>query len=257
MGARRRFVTVYALSGAAALAYEVTWTRLLTLQLGHTVAAASTVLAAFMGGLAIGAWIAGVLQPRDRAWSLRAYAALEVSVAIFALAIPFALRAAIPLLASAYADGSAPALFAFVRIGISLLLVGIPAAAMGTTFPIAASAMVTSSSDAGILYAANTAGAATGAIAAGFVLIPALGLTGTTWVGVALNLAAAAGALWLSARAARNAEPAPAAEKDARTRSRKTSRTGSPTLSQPRLASAAAAVSGFSALVYEVAWTRL
>src|SRR5206468_7173364 len=60
MGSRRRvFVGLYAASGAAALVYEVTWTRLLTLQLGHTVAAASSVLAAFMGGLAIGAWIAG------------------------------------------------------------------------------------------------------------------------------------------------------------------------------------------------------
>ena len=56
---RRLFVLLYAASGAAALVYEVTWTRLLTLQLGHTVAAASTVLAAFMGGLALGAWIAG------------------------------------------------------------------------------------------------------------------------------------------------------------------------------------------------------
>ena len=45
--ARRAFVLVYTLSGAAGLVYEVTWTRLLTLQLGHTVAAASTVLAAF------------------------------------------------------------------------------------------------------------------------------------------------------------------------------------------------------------------
>ena len=53
------FVLLYAASGAAALVYEVTWTRLLTLQLGHTVAAASTVLAAFMGGLAVGAWLAG------------------------------------------------------------------------------------------------------------------------------------------------------------------------------------------------------
>ena len=51
---RRLFVLLYAASGAAALVYEVTWTRLLTLQLGHTVAAASTVLAAFMGGLALG-----------------------------------------------------------------------------------------------------------------------------------------------------------------------------------------------------------
>src|SRR5438034_5062211 len=56
---RRILLVLYSASGAAALVYEVTWTRLLTLQLGHTVAAASTVLAAFMGGLAIGAWIAG------------------------------------------------------------------------------------------------------------------------------------------------------------------------------------------------------
>jgi spermidine synthase len=56
MGLRRGvFVGAYAASGAAALIYEVAWTRLLTLHLGHTVAAASTVLAAFMGGLAIGA----------------------------------------------------------------------------------------------------------------------------------------------------------------------------------------------------------
>src|SRR5436189_5105558 len=59
MNPRRLFVLLYTASGAAALVYEVAWTRMLTLQLGHTVAAASTVLAAFMGGLAIGAWIAG------------------------------------------------------------------------------------------------------------------------------------------------------------------------------------------------------
>src|SRR5262245_63775205 len=112
MGARRRFVTVYALSGAAALVYEVTWTRLLTLQLGHTVAAASTVLAAFMAGLAIGAWIAGATRIGRTATPLRTYAALEVAVALAALALPFALRAALPLLAWAYADGEAPARFA-------------------------------------------------------------------------------------------------------------------------------------------------
>ena len=56
--------------------------------------------------------------------------------------------------------------------------------------------------DAGGLYAANTLGAAAGAILAGFVLIPALGLWGTTLVGVALNLAAAAGAWMISTRPA-------------------------------------------------------
>ena len=69
---RRVFLLLYAASGAAALVYEVTWTRLLTLQLGHTVAAASTVLAAFMGGLAVGAWFAGVRRtkgPEQKPWS--------------------------------------------------------------------------------------------------------------------------------------------------------------------------------------------
>src|SRR6266508_2667592 len=69
----RRFLVLYAASGAAALVYEVTWTRLLALQLGHTVAAASTVLAAFMGGLAIGAWLARRLTLTP----LRVYATLE------------------------------------------------------------------------------------------------------------------------------------------------------------------------------------
>src|SRR5206468_10640110 len=104
MSRRRVFVLLYAASGAAALIYEVTWTRMLTLQLGHTVAAASTVLAAFMGGLAIGAWLAGTvrLKPdttgargpavseRQRPAGLRVYALLEILVAVCALLLPWA-----------------------------------------------------------------------------------------------------------------------------------------------------------------------
>ena len=62
---RRILIALYTASGAAALVYEVVWTRILTLQLGHTVAAASTVLAAFMGGLAVGAWAAGRFLARQ------------------------------------------------------------------------------------------------------------------------------------------------------------------------------------------------
>src|SRR5262245_12253397 len=115
---RRLLIALYTASGAAALVYEVVWTRLLTLQLGHTVAAASTVLAAFMGGLAVGAWIAGhlttqnadtlTLSPSKGERLLRAYAALEIAFAACALALPFALRATVPVLAWAYADGAAP-----------------------------------------------------------------------------------------------------------------------------------------------------
>src|SRR6266852_1186102 len=95
MDSRRLFVLLYAASGAAALVYEVAWTRLLTLQLGHTVAAASTVLAAFMGGLALGAWVITRLPVRG----LRAYATLEAIVALCALMLPLALAASVPALA--------------------------------------------------------------------------------------------------------------------------------------------------------------
>ena len=66
----RLFPLLYGLSGAAALLYEIVWLRLLTQSMGQTPVAVGTVLAAFMGGLAAGAWCAGrllsSLAPRDR-----------------------------------------------------------------------------------------------------------------------------------------------------------------------------------------------
>ena len=105
----------FALSGVAALLYEITWTRLLTLFLGHTVAAVSTVLAAFMGGLAVGAAVAGRIAPAlSPSAGLRAYAGIEVFVAVCSLAVPFALAALEPMLAAAYADGRGGLWFAAV-----------------------------------------------------------------------------------------------------------------------------------------------
>src|SRR6478609_7100445 len=77
------FLIAYTCSGLAGLIYEVTWTRLLTLYIGHTTAAASAVVAAFLGGLALGAAVGGriasTLTPRR---ALHAYVALEIAVAI-------------------------------------------------------------------------------------------------------------------------------------------------------------------------------
>jgi spermidine synthase len=277
---RRVFVGLYAGSGAAALIYEVAWTRMLTLQLGHTVAAASTVLAAFMGGLACGASLAGRLtdrsdDPTGQTRRLKTYAVLELIVAAAALLLPLALAAMVPALRWAYADGNAPVRFGAVRIAISLLLLGVPAAAMGATFPVAAAwfgQRRKSAADAGVLYAANTAGAAVGAIAAGFFLIPALGLRGTTGVGVAINLMAAAGAFWLSRTSTVTAESARLRSPDASEsvgEARKGSKQRKPSpraehtpplpsaTASPWLAYMATATCGFVALVYEVAWTRL
>ena len=263
MPPRHILALCYATSGAAALVYQVAWVRLFTLTLGHTIAASSTVLAAFMGGLALGAWAAG-RRPPAHSRALATYAALELLIAAAAIAIPNILSAFDPLLVWAYADGTVPMRFALVRVAVSLMLLGIPAAAMGATYPIAVSWLVHSvgmehedrrrtATHGGVLYAVNTAGAAAGAIAAGFWLIPLLGIRGTTWVAVALNIAAAGGALWL----VRAGSPAPL-QPSTRQRLRRqapVSRTIDAPL--PMLAAAAAAVSGLAALTYEVAWTRL
>ena len=118
------------------------------------------------------------------------------------------------------------------------------------------------------MYAANTLGAAAGAVLAGFVLIPALGLSGTTFVGVALNVIAAGGA-WVIARARRvvrsgRRQPRPPSTATSATESRKHGHeVPSPKLpspdaaSRPWLAAAALGVSGFASLTLQVVWTRL
>ena len=280
-GLRRLLIVCFGASGAAALIYQVAWVRLLTLSLGHTVAAASTVLAAFMGGLALGAWAAGRAADR-RTTTLAMYAGLELFIAATAIALPAILASFDPFLVRAYADGTAPASFAIARIAVSFLLIGVPAAAMGATYPIAVAWLARiESADArspqsittaaGALYAANSAGAAAGAMAAGFWLIELLGIRGTTWVAVALNVVAAGLALWFGRAerlpSANASSTGTTAEGRHDVRSRPT---GAPTRSrrskqpdrisnkpQPTLAAVAAALSGFAALVYEVAWTRL
>lgn len=251
------FLFLFAASGGAALIYEVVWTRLLTLYLGHGLAAASAVLAAFMGGLAIGAGVAGRMAGRYApARALRVYAALEIAIAVVALLMPAALIAVRPLLAAAYADGAGGGGFAFLRVALSVMLLCVPAAFMGATFPIASRWMVrgaaTAAQDAGVLYAANTMGAAAGAILAGFALIPALGLSGTTLAGVALNVIAAGGAYLLS----RSAPPVTAVPPAAAPAPGK-ARTSIPSTQQRSLAAIALGVSGFASLTLQVVWTRL
>jgi spermidine synthase len=263
---RGPFLILFAVSGAAALIYEVVWTRLLTLYLGHGLAAASAVLAAFMGGLAAGAGAAGRIASRyTPVRALRVYAALEIAIGVLALLMPVALIAVRPILAASYADGAGGGTFAFLRLAISVLLLCVPAACMGATFPIASRWIVRSAStaakDAGALYAANTLGAAAGAILAGFALIPTLGLSGTTYVGITLNVIAAAGAyVLIRAGHQESASPTPQAAGPKPQAASPTPQAASRKPQAPSrksLAAAALGVSGFASLTLQVVWTRL
>src|SRR3954470_7120389 len=77
----------FILSGATGLIYEVLWARMLGLVFGATTLAVSTVLAAFMGGLALGSALAGKLAQKIKK-PLSTYGLIEIGIAIYALLVP-------------------------------------------------------------------------------------------------------------------------------------------------------------------------
>jgi spermidine synthase len=267
------FLFAYTSSGLAGLIYQVSWTRLLTLHIGHTTAAASAVVAAFLGGLAVGAAAGGVvasrLNPRQ---SLYVYAALEAAVGVAALLLPLELAALTPILEWSYRNGDPGLLFPAIRLLSCLVVVFVPACALGATFPLAIRWFTAESSNAarssGALYAANTTGAAVGALLAGFVLIPTIGLRATTWCGVAASIVAAGAVLAVARLDARHrhreadAPPPSPARRRPISRARHRPVAASPArialLPQRRwLAVTVLGLSGFAALVHEIAWTRI
>ncbi|HXT69152.1 MAG TPA: tetratricopeptide repeat protein [Vicinamibacterales bacterium] len=242
----------------AALIYETAWTRLLGLSMGHTVAAAGAVLAAFMGGLAIGAGVAGRVATRIEARSaLRGFAGLEILIGALALMLPLEVAAIRPALALAYADGNGGLAFAAVRITAAIVVVTIPATAMGATLPLlirwTSSSGTSAATFTARLYASNAFGATLGAIASGFILLPHLGLRMTTTLAAVLNVVAAAIAWRLSRAPARDR---PAAD----------SRAGRPadqgegdgwSARTANVAALAIALSGTASLILQLVWTRL
>ena len=182
-------------SGAAGLIYEITWTRLLSYVFGTGTYALSAVVVAYMGGLALGAGVAGRRSDRIT-HPLLVYAALEVGIAFCGVLLPYLLQNLSVIDSLTYALGGGNFLLLttgrfFASIGVLLL----PTALMGATLPILAAATVETNEHLGrrvaLLYSINALGAVAGALAAGFLLIPEFGMGGTTHVAIGLNIASA------------------------------------------------------------------
>jgi len=77
----------YFFTGAVALTYEILWARQLGLALGATTVAIAAITAAYMGGLALGSFLGGWIADAIRR-PLVIYGALELAIALFALAVP-------------------------------------------------------------------------------------------------------------------------------------------------------------------------
>ena len=182
----------FILSGATGLIYEVLWMRMLGLVFGATTLAVSTVLAAFMGGLALGSALAGRLSARIKR-PLRTYGWIEIGIAAYALLVPFLFTLVDNLYAFLWQQFQ-PGFFAFSlwRFVLSCALLLVPTTLMGATLPVLSAALLRSAkrnaNSVTRLYACNLVGAILGTLAAGFFLLPALGVRSTILVAATLNV---------------------------------------------------------------------
>ncbi len=184
-------IAMFLISGFAGLMYQVLFSKALALTFGSTSTATYTVLATYMGGMALGAWIGGWLTER-RADVLRLYGFCELGIGLFCLATP-AIFAAIQNLYIGAASGIAPdaGVLTVFRVALGAIALAVPTMLMGMTLPLLAKFIGgrnSLGSSVAILYGANTLGAAFGALLAGYVVIPALGIYKTTLLAAAANL---------------------------------------------------------------------
>jgi spermidine synthase len=241
-------------SGAAALVYETSWTRMLHRVFGVGDVAVATILAAFFLGLGLGSYLASRYADRIRKPG-HVYARIEIVIAVLALVSPFV----VPILGRAYGaigpDAGIGVLSAW-RLGLALAVLLPPTVLMGATLPVLATIAAPRGDWArGVtaLYVTNTLGAMLGAGLAGFYLIPFLGGRVSTWIAAAASAAAAA-IVFAVHRGARTApHEAPKSEaREAEAGEAKVESGGS-----ALLAISLAACTGASALAGEVLWTRV
>ncbi len=247
--------TVYALfffSGIAGLIYQVLWLRRLSLVFGVTVYAASTVLAAFMAGLAIGSLLAGRVL-RRRVPALQAFGVAEILVGVTGLASPWLLESASLFYQQVHrAAPESLGWLTLARLVCSFAILVVPTAMMGVTLPLLSAALVvpgrTSGSTVSLLYAVNTFGAVIGTLLTGLFLIPAIGIQRAFLLAATLNVMVGAAALWMSRRVPLSAPTVTPAAGD---------RSASSVRSLPRVLAVVVLLSGFASLGLEIVWFRL
>ncbi|HEX8136738.1 MAG TPA: fused MFS/spermidine synthase [Pyrinomonadaceae bacterium] len=251
----------FVLSGATGLIYEVLWARMLGLVFGATTFAISTVLAAFMGGLALGSAWAGRLAARIKR-PLRAYALIETGIALYALAVPPLFSLVNYFYALVWGEFR-PGFYAFSlwRFLLSCAVLLVPTTLMGATLPVLSAALLRSpahtSSSVARLYTCNLVGAIFGTIAAGFLLLPALGVSRTIYAAAAVNIVVSLAAFLIDARYGAVAD-GPTQE---RPQDEESEAVGERARSEAARATkfwlVCAGISGFVTISAQVAWTRV
>ncbi len=189
-------LAVFFASGFAALSLEVNWTRILAYVVGSHGYAFGITLAAFLGGIALGSVIVSRFTDKLKhpaGW----LGVTQVMIGVTALGtslIMYHLRGLTGWL-TALAGGSWSRFITMEMLALFLLLL-IPALCMGAVFPLVMTSMIRHFKDlgqkVGVAYAGNTVGCILGALLAGFVLIPLLGLSGSLKITASISICAGA-----------------------------------------------------------------
>ncbi|RJP23231.1 MAG: spermidine synthase [Candidatus Abyssobacteria bacterium SURF_5] len=250
------YYVLFFLSGMSALIYEIVWTRRLTLIFGITVYSISTVLVAFMGGLALGSILVGSRIDKRRD-PLRVYAFFEIGIGICALLLPFALSALNPAYRFLYQTMEAsPYLMSLAKFLMSAGVLIVPTTMMGATLPVLSKFIVKqmdrSGAAVGSLYAVNTLGALSGCFLAGFVLLGWIGVSRSEWLAVSINILIGIAALIIYYMIGPNLPADDPEELPAREAEDSTYHPAN-----LRLILLIFGLSGMAALAYEVLWSRI
>lgn len=189
---KRWLVGIFFFSGFAGLLYEVVYAKALGVTFGGTALAANTVLMTYMGGMALGAWLGGVIATRTRQ-PLLAYAYCEAVIGIYAAITPYLFNGMQHVYVTMALDVApdAPWLTA-LRVVLGAGVLGLPTVLMGATLPLVFQCLRSMGMPTGRaiapLYGANVFGAAIGALVAGYALLPAVGRNGATLLAAAVSL---------------------------------------------------------------------
>ena len=252
--AARGYSLLFFLSGATGLVYELLWVRLLYQAFGSTIESVTTVVAAYMGGLGLGAWLLGQRgdrHPRPAAL----YGRLEIAIGVFGLVSPFVLALAHRVYVSAAgALGLGGGASVALRFALAALVLLVPTTLMGGTLPVLTRAFMGTERDRlkpslGWLYGINTLGAVAGTALAGFFLIEYVGIRASLWATAMVNLGLGAAALAL----ARPLEPVPVPA----LADRSVASVAGPGRTLRRVGLGLLGVTAFAALLHEIAWTRV
>lgn len=250
------FFVLFFLSGMCALIYEITWTRRLTFIFGNTIYSVSTVLVAFMGGLAFGSMLFGRLVDR-RQEPLRTYGWLEIGIGVSAALLPVGLWVLKPASLFLFSRvGGSNYIMTLARFVLATAVLIVPTTLMGATLPVLSKFIVRRADETGFeigsLYGINTLGAVVGCFLAGFVLIGWIGISRSEHVAVVINIVVGLIAFGLNRQ--RGQVSSDVKGTDELEGSVEGPRYREATL---RFVLLIFAVSGMLALAYEVLWTRI